>query len=235
MAKLKKPANSQPGIRHNIMRLLEQVVSFLILTALLLFISAGEIVWPYAWLYLATSLLIVFTNSFILPPELIAERGRKKEDVERWDTVSGLIVMPWLALYLAAVLDFRWEWAPELTVGLHVAALAVYILGNALVTWAMAANRFFSTAVRIQFDRGHSVCSSGPYRYVRHPGYLGMILYILASPLILGSLWALLPALLTAWLFVVSTMLEEKSLHQKLPGYREYANRMRYRLIPGLW
>jgi len=99
----------------------------------------------------------------------------------------------------------------------------------------MASNRFFSTSVRIQFDRGHTVCSSGPYRYVRHPGYVGMIVYFLATPVLVGSLWGAIPAMATAVLFVVRTRMEDRTLLQKLPGYREYAARVRFRLFPGVW
>ena len=239
MTNLKKLASSQPGLRLNILRRVGQIASFLVVTALLLFIAAGSLTWLYAWLYMGVSLLIILINSFFATPELaelVAERGRKKENVEKWDPLlSGLILLPWLGIYLVAGLDFRWQWFPELVVGWHLGALIMYVLGNYLALWAMTANRFFSTAVRIQFDRGQTVCSGGPYRYIRHPGYLGMIIYILASPIILGSLWAMIPAIITMILFMVRTWLEDITLRQKLPGYREYANRVRYRLIPGLW
>ncbi len=99
----------------------------------------------------------------------------------------------------------------------------------------MIANHFFSTTVRLQFERGHVVCSSGPYRYIRHPGYLGMILYNLATPIFLGSLWAVILACMIAGLFVARTGLEDRTLLQKLPGYEQYATRTSYRLIPWLW
>jgi protein-S-isoprenylcysteine O-methyltransferase Ste14 len=99
----------------------------------------------------------------------------------------------------------------------------------------MVSNRFFSTAVRIQLDRGHVVETGGPYRFVRHPGYVGAILGAFASAVVLGSLWALLPALVLAALFVVRTALEDRTLRRKLPGYEAYAGRVRYRLLPGMW
>jgi protein-S-isoprenylcysteine O-methyltransferase Ste14 len=236
IANLKKLANSQPGIRHNIMRRLGQVVSTFILIALILFISAGSLDWLYAWLYMAVYLLVLLIGSLILPLELIAEQGSKKENVEKWDTVlSRLIILSSLGMFLVAGLDFRWRWSSKLATGLHLGSIFIFILGCALVFWAMSANRFFSTDVRFQFERGHIVCSSGPYKYVRHPGYLGMILYILVSPIFLGSLWAMIPALMIVSLFVTRTWLEDKTLLQKLPGYGQYAARIRYHLLPWLW
>lgn len=227
---------TEPGQWPNIMRRAGSVIAFLAVTGLLLFGAAGTIAWAFAWAYLGISLVIIGINSILLPPEVIEERGRKKQNTESWDRViSGLIIIPWLATYVAAGLDYRWQWTPQLAVGWHLLGLSLYISGNALVVWAISVNRFFSTAVRIQFERGHTVCSAGPYRYVRHPGYLGMITYIMASPLFLGSLWAILPALITAILFIIRTGLEDKTLIRKLPGYEQYTAHTKYRLFPGVW
>ncbi len=227
---------TEPGQWGNILRRVGSVLSFLVVTGLLLFGAAGTITWVFAWLYLFVSLVIIGTNSVLLPPEVIEERGRKKENTEPWDRIiSSLIIIPWLAIYVASGLDFRWQWTPQLAVVWHLLGLILYVLGNALVVWAISFNRFFSTAVRMQFERGHTVCSAGPYRYLRHPGYLGMITYIMASPLFLGSLWAMLPAVITAILFIIRTRLEDQTLIQKLPRYEQYAARTRYRLFPGVW
>jgi protein-S-isoprenylcysteine O-methyltransferase Ste14 len=99
----------------------------------------------------------------------------------------------------------------------------------------MVSNAFFSTAVRIQYDREHSVESSGPYGYIRHPGYLGIIIYNLSTPLILGSVWAILPAGILILLFIIRTFMEDTTLKVKLEGYSEYAKRVRFRLIPFIW
>ena len=101
--------------------------------------------------------------------------------------------------------------------------------------WAMTTNAFFSTAVRIQSDRGHTVCRSGPYRFVRHPGYVGAILMSLGTPLLLGSAWALIPAAAAMVLMVLRTHLEDDTLRAELPGYEDYAHDVRYRLVPRLW
>jgi protein-S-isoprenylcysteine O-methyltransferase Ste14 len=99
----------------------------------------------------------------------------------------------------------------------------------------MIANTYFSTSVRIQYDRGHTVSSGGPYRYIRHPGYLGIIIYLLSTPIILGSILALIPAIVTAILFIIRTSFEDNTLKNKLEGYKEYAEKVKYRLISGVW
>jgi protein-S-isoprenylcysteine O-methyltransferase Ste14 len=107
--------------------------------------------------------------------------------------------------------------------------------GYAFAAWAVAENRFFSSVVRIQTERGHVVCDSGPYRYVRHPGYAGNILAVFGIVLALGSVWALIPAAVASIIAVIRTVLEDQTLQEELPGYRGYARRVRYRLIPGIY
>ncbi len=222
--------------RKNIFKRLIQVTISVILIAIILFASAGRIDWDFAWIYIVTSVLIMITNALIFSPELISERGRKKENVEKWDRlISGLIIFPWLALYAVSGLDIRFGWSPELPLWIHITGLVIFILGNALLSWAMISNVYFSTAVRIQYDRGQTVSNGGPYRYMRHPGYLGMIVHNLSAPMIFGSIWASIPASLTVILFVIRTVFEDNTLKNKLEGYREYAERVKYRLIPGVW
>jgi len=157
-------------------------------------------------------------------------------NVEKWDKlVSGLLTLPWFALYIVSGLDIRFGLSLELATWIHISGLVIFILGNALVSWAMISNIYFSTAVRIQYDRGHHVSIGGPYRFMRHPGYVGMIIYLLATPLILGSIWAFIPASLTGILFIIRTAFEDNTLKNKLEGYKEYAERVKYRLIPGIW
>jgi protein-S-isoprenylcysteine O-methyltransferase Ste14 len=117
----------------------------------------------------------------------------------------------------------------------QIAALVVVALGYAMLTWATVSNAFFSLAYRIQDDRGHRVATGGPYRYVRHPGYLGSVAFELMTPIMLGSLWALVPGALSALLLVVRTAREDRGLQADLEGYSEYANHVRFRLIPGIW
>jgi len=228
--------NSKLDTKKNILKRLIQVTISVILIAILLLVSAGKIDWIYAWLYIASSLLVIIINACIFPPELISERGRKKDNVEKWDKlISGLLTLPWLALYIVSGLDIRFGLSLELASWIHISGLVIYLLGNALLSWAMISNIYFSTAVRIQYDRGHHVSIGGPYRFIRHPGYLGMIIYLLATPLALGSILALIPASLTVILFIIRTALEDNTLKNKLEGYKEYAKRVKYRLIPGIW
>jgi protein-S-isoprenylcysteine O-methyltransferase Ste14 len=171
-----------------------------------------------------------------LPNDLIEERGKSKENVKKWDKViMTLNIFPALGLLVVAGLDCRFGWAPKLNSWIQVVALVLMILGNAFFTWAMLSNHFFSTAVRIQFDRGHQVAIGGPYNYMRHPGYVGFIVINLATPLILGSLWALIPGAIMAVLFIIRTALEDSTLQKELEGYKEYAQKVKYRLIPGIW
>ena len=135
---------------------------------------------------------------------------------------------------MVAGLDVRFGWS-SVPLALSLAGLLVVVAGNAVVSWGMSANRYFARVVRIQDDRGQQVCSTGPYRYVRHPGYVGMIVYTIAMAIGLGSWWAVIPALLVAAAFVVRTAMEDRTLQTELPGYSEYASRVPYRLVPGVW
>jgi protein-S-isoprenylcysteine O-methyltransferase Ste14 len=225
-----------PDTRKNILRRIIQVLMSIIITLVILLVSAGIINWIYAWIYTAASVLVIITNAFIFPADLISERGRKKENVEKWDKIiTGIIIIPWYTIYIIAGLDIRFGWSPELALWVHLIALFTFITGNALVSWSMIANNYFSTKVRIQYDRGHAVSSGGPYGYIRHPGYIGMIILILATPILLGSIWALVPGFITVILFIVRTSFEDNTLKNKLAGYKEYAERVKYRLMPGIW
>jgi len=222
--------------KKNIFKRSIQVLMSIFLISALLFISAGKINFTYAWIYIALSIMVIIINLFIFPAELIAERGRSKDNVETWDKIlTRLIMLPFLSLYIVAGLDIRFGWSPKLDIWIHITGLALFLLGNAIVSWAMVSNPYFSTAVCIQHDRNHSVSKGGPYKYIRHPGYLGMIIYYIATPLFLGSLWSFIPAFLTSILFIIRTALEDNTLKNKLDGYANYALKVRYRIIPGIW
>jgi protein-S-isoprenylcysteine O-methyltransferase Ste14 len=134
-----------------------------------------------------------------------------------------------------AGLDHRYDWSPEFSLWLVVNGFILISLGYVFAAWALAENRFFSSVVRIQTDRGHVVCDSGPYRFVRHPGYAGNILALFGIVLALSSLWTLIPAAVALIIAVIRTVLEDQTLQEELPGYRDYARRVRYRLIPGIY
>jgi len=216
-------------------RIIQVIATYLVMAAIL-FVSAGRLNWGWAWVYLAVSLIILVVNAQILPPDLIAERGQPRENVKRWDKVlTSLALLPMLAGPIVTGLDERYGWSPQLALGIHLLGLVFLVLGQGLFTWSMASNRYFSTAVRLQMDRGQVVATTGPYRYVRHPGYVGYTVSSLGMPLALGSLWALVPATVMAGLLVLRTVLEDRTLHEELPGYRDYARQVRHRLLPGIW
>jgi protein-S-isoprenylcysteine O-methyltransferase Ste14 len=234
-----KPSDDKPEVTGAIRRRMVQVLFTYFFLASILVVSAGTLDWPAAWAYLGVYLGILVLNALVvLPrqPEMVAERGEIKEDVKGWDRVLGVIIgIPTLGILVVAGLDRRFGWTPEYALAIYLAALAVAALGQCLFSWAMASNKFFSRAVRIQTDRGHFVESGGPYRYVRHPGYVGMIASMLAAPLALGSLWALVPASIVSGAYVVRTALEDRTLQEELEGYKDYAQHVRYRLVPGVW
>jgi len=212
---------------------------FLMLMAAILFPTSGGADWGRAWVLLGALFICVALNLAVLVtrnPELLAYRLQLERGARQWDKVlSALLVGLWVAALVAAGLDERFHWSPPLPGSLHLAAVVLLVTGDLLLLWAMAVNRFFSKIVRIQRERGHRVVNVGPYRYVRHPGYVGWILMSAAIPLILGSLWALVPVGLAVAGMVARTVLEDRMLWADLEGYTEYAARVRYRLLPGIW
>ena len=210
-----------------------------VFVGVVLFLAAGRLDWPWGWALVGVYVLWVAANALILiptSPELLVERASRKRSTESWDvTLLSVIGVATLAKYVLAGLDARFGWTAPLPPWLQIAALVVTALGFGLGTWGMAANAFFSLVNRIQDDRGHTVATGGPYRLVRHPGYLGTVLSDVAAALLLGSLWALIPGALAALLMIVRTGLEDRMLHERLPGYADYAQQTRYRLIPGVW
>ncbi len=228
------------GIRPSVL-LIRMLVVFAF-PAIILFGASGRLDWTMAWvLVVVSSLLSVLSRVLVwrTNPELLKERAQSldKANVKPWDRV----IVPLVAIYgpllmlLVAGLDKRFGWSPEIVLWLQIAALGLMVLGYALGTWAMVSNRFFSGTVRIQTDRGHTVETGGPYRLVRHPGYVGGILGDVAIPIVLGSLWALLVSGLVVIAIVIRTALEDRTLQAELPGYKEYTQQTRYRLLPGVW
>lgn len=223
-------------VRDAIRRRMLGVAGQFVFVVALTFISAGTLRWTWGWVYVGAYVALTVLNGLALPQEVIAERGRSRRDVKGWDkTLTRLSVIPAVAGYVVPGLDERLGWAPELSLGVHLAGLALLMLGQVLSTWAMSSNRFFSTGVEVQAERGHAVARGGPYRFVRHPGYLGFVGMWLATPLILGSAWGLIPVAINGAYFVLRTALEDRMLQAELSGYREYAQRVRYRLLPGVW
>jgi protein-S-isoprenylcysteine O-methyltransferase Ste14 len=216
-------------------RMLQVVIQYFII-GLILFLTSGKLDWIWAWAYMGVNVIILAINSQVISPELMAERGEIKENVEPWDRTIALIGSIFtVAVIILPGLDQRFGWTPPLAPPLQIMGLIFYALGMGWFTWSMASNPFFSGTVRIQADRGQVVATSGPYQYVRHPGYIGYSVAWIATALALGSLWTLIPAILIVISIIIRTALEDKTLQEKLPGYKEYAEKVRYRLIPGIW
>ncbi|MBN1312966.1 MAG: isoprenylcysteine carboxylmethyltransferase family protein [Anaerolineae bacterium] len=221
------------------MRFLVRETMGLVITGAALFISAGRLDWLEGWAVISVMAAWVTGMAYILivrSPELLAERLGPRKGTKSWDTVIMSIVgLLTLAKLVVAGLDERWGWSSGITPPAQITALVLVALGYGLVVWATAANAYFSLNVRIQEERRHTVATGGPYRFVRHPAYVGSILYELFTPVLLGSWWALALGGTSALLFIVRTALEDRALHKELSGYEEYARQTRYRLLPGVW
>jgi protein-S-isoprenylcysteine O-methyltransferase Ste14 len=220
-------------------RLIQLVISLLVMAAIL-FLSAGRLTWTAAWVYLALNLAVILVNTMVILQknrELVAERSQMRAEAKAWDKILGplaAVVGP-LIIWIVSGLDARYGWTPAQSSWLPLLGAVGIVGGMALTSWAMVSNPFFATLVAIQTDRGHTVAVGGPYRWLRHPGYAGFILSYLGVPLLLGSNWALIPAEVTTLFVIIRTALEDATLQNELTGYRDYAGRVRYRLIPGLW
>lgn len=204
-----------------------------------IFLLAGRLDYWQGWVYAGLNQLLLAANLLIMRrnPGLMAERLSPGEGMKGWDKVYFAVSTPlyFLTLGLSALDAGRFGWSPALPAWAYGAALALYCAGQILFLWAKATNDYFATVVRIQSERGQRVCDRGPYRLVRHPGYVGGVLFELATPLLLGSLWGVIPQGVAAAALVVRTALEDHTLQRELPGYREYAARVPFRLLPYLW
>jgi len=217
------------------------VVAYLLIPVILL-ICGGDLGWWQAWFY---SLLIVAAGiggriwAEQRHPGLMAERQNIEnvKNAKSWDKVLAplMAVSVGFPMVIVAGLDHRYNWSPEFPLWLIVIGFILISFGYAFATRALAENKFFSSVVRIQTERGHVVCDSGPYRFVRHPGYAGNIPPLLGIVLALGSVWTLIPAVVALIIAVIRTALEDQTLQEELSGYRDYARRVRYRLIPGIY
>ena len=205
-----------------------------------LMLSAGRWDWGSGWLYVfiflsfdaATALVVIPRH-----PELLIERSRRTPNVKTWDKLIMPLaagVVPLLG-WVVAGLNERWGWEPAVSPEGQLAGFLFTLAGHGLIVWAMGANPYFSPVARIQEERGHQVAGGGPYKIIRHPGYLGAILFNLGIPLLLESWWALIPGLLTVVLYYYRTALEDQTLIKELPGYAEYAAQVQFKLLPGVW
>ena len=222
-------------------RVIIQMLFFVVVVPFLPLLISGRWGWWEAWLYAIIGILGFAVSRALAArrhPDLLAERARflQHEDAKTWDKLlAPLVGLGGGLVPLVAGLDALFNWSPTFSLTMKILALVILLAGYALGSYALIENRFFSGMVRIQAERGHQVVSGGPYRWVRHPGYAGAILSYLATPLFLDSPWAFLPAAFLTIVLVIRTSLEDGVLQAELEGYRDYASRVRYRLLPGVW
>lgn len=237
-ASLQQP-DERSQLKKGIIKRVWQLVGYIISIGAIFFLSAGTFNWLGAWVYLGLYVLGILINGLLLlriNPELIAERAQVRPDTKDWDRiVTRLALLFTVSMFVVSGLDQRFGWSPAIPLGLWLVIVVIFSLSSAFSSWAMIANAYFSTTVAIQKDRGHSVVTGGPYRLVRHPAYSGWLINTLVTPLVLGSLWALIPAALQVINLVVRTALEDRTLQEELEGYRAYSGKVRYRLAPGIW
>jgi protein-S-isoprenylcysteine O-methyltransferase Ste14 len=220
---------------NNLIRFL----GLLILSALLLFVSAGTFAYWQGWIFLGAfgvAIAAFMAYGMLRDPNMLKERSQKAKNVKHWDTVILNIYTVFLVIMvvLAPLDGGRFHWS-HVSVCVNMLGLGLMIPSFALLMWVTVTNTYLSRYVRIQDDRGHQVVTSGPYRFVRHPMYASNILFFPSIPLLLGSWWALIPAVIIMGLFTLRTYLEDKTLQAELPGYKEYAMKTRYRMVPGIW
>jgi protein-S-isoprenylcysteine O-methyltransferase Ste14 len=212
-----------------------KAAAFVLLTGVALFVSAGTVAIPAFWLYLAIFAAVMVASFLWLDPDLLRERmrpgGKKPPLGLRLFTI--VLFLHWI---VAGLDRGRYHWTDTVPAWLQALALIAVAAGYALCFWAMRENRFFSSVVRIQADRGQHVINTGPYAFIRHPGYLAGILIILASGIALGSwLATALLVILSLPILLYRAITEDRFLKVELQGYRDYATRVRWRLLPGIW
>jgi protein-S-isoprenylcysteine O-methyltransferase Ste14 len=222
---------------HSIFVGLFKIGIFILLLAGIFFLSAGRLNLVMAWVYIAMVLANTSITSLIMDPELIAERSEIKKGTKSWDIIPAVVMGRTgpLVILIVAGLDVRFGWSPQVPLTLQIIAFGIVVLGFLISDWAVISNQFFSGVVRIQNDRGHTVVTTGPYHYVRHPGYVGAILHNMAVPVILNSLWAFIPVGVVVCITITRTKFEDRTLQEELDGYKAYTNRVRYRLLPSIW
>jgi len=219
-----------------IMRAVAIIVVFETVLAAIFVVSAGRWDLPWFWTLLAIHATGMTISLLLIDPELRKERLnlRRPGGIDR--PLRALLLVFLLSHLAIAALDGgRFGWSGPLAPAVHVLGLIGYCAGFSLALWAMTVNCFFSPVVRLSSERGHHVITTGPYRFVRHPGYLGFIIAMISEAFMLGSYWSLLPLLIALPVIVKRTLLEDRFLHNSLTGYSEYARKVRFRMAPALW
>jgi protein-S-isoprenylcysteine O-methyltransferase Ste14 len=220
-------------------KLVFQILVYVLFLVVVTFLIAGRWDWWMAWIYFLLYALTMVVAVLAVPMEqqLIEERTSIKDGVKRWDkwlTAPLSWAYP-LLLFVLAALEMRFGQKLVFHPWLQIAGLLASVLGQLFSTWAMAVNKFYARFVRIQTDRGHYPITGGPYRFIRHPGYVGVIVGALGAAFAIGSLWTLVFSAVISVLLIVRTALEDRVLQDELEGYASYAQKTRYRLLPGIW
>lgn len=225
-----------PNAVEGILKMARAVAIFPVVMASILFVAAGRLDWTWAWVYLGVNLasvLVVGPITIRTNPVTVAEPDELKKTQE-WDVGSAFYLLAmYIALPLVAGLDVRFLWARDLSIAWHVAGASVLAVGLGLASWVMISNP--NTWSEVPIQRGQTVCSTGPYRFMRHPAYAGLILQALGVPILLGSLWALIPGITAAVCIIIATTSEDRILQAELPGYQDYVQKVRFRIVPGIW
>jgi protein-S-isoprenylcysteine O-methyltransferase Ste14 len=239
-------ATKQDGLtkehRYTIWKWCLQSVLGLIGYGAVLSFAAGRVNWLWGWIFLGLTGLFLAAHVVLLvpiDPDLLVERagGLRQSGAKSWDQWLAAFaggIFPMMA-WIIAGLDLRFAWSSPKPLVIHLIGVVLAVLGYGLFLWAMVSNAFFSEVVRIQEERGHTVAMGGPYRIIRHPGYAGAIVTFLATPLLLGSWWAAIPALIGSAGYVLRTVLEDRTLREELEGYSDYSEQVHHRLLPGVW
>jgi len=218
--------------------ILRGFIAVLILGTTLLLL-AGRLWYWQAWVFCLVCFLLILSISVAFGKDFdtIKQRMKTGPGTKWWDKIFWAIYGPMnMAILVIAGLDAgRFYWSPPIPAYMYIVGYLFFIISASVHLWAIWSNKFYASTVRIQKERKQSVIDSGPYRYVRHPGYIGIMLMVLSIGLVLGSLWALLPALTVSVLLLIRTGLEDRALKNELPGYSEYADRVKFRIVPGLW
>jgi protein-S-isoprenylcysteine O-methyltransferase Ste14 len=205
----------------------------------LLFWAAGTFYWTRAWLHLGLWILTLAVNLAVLlrwNRAVLAARLKPKRISMKPDKIILPLLLPAvLAVPVIAGLDaMRYQWFCISSLAIYP-GIALHITGDVFLLWAMLVNPYLEKTVRIQAERGHRVITTGPYAFVRHPMYAGVILMFCGIPLVLGALWAFVPVGLTSLALIIRTIFEERMLRRELPGYEAYTRQTRCRLLPGVW
>lgn len=218
-------------------RATSRVISGIILMFAILFISAGRLDYWYGWVYFLLWIYVELFTWLIVPSELVQERIKPGPGTKKWDYVflAFFLLLTYIIPLIAALDGGRYHWTGDFPIWVNVVAFVVILLGYSLMILSLWKNRFFSTTVRIQKERGHFVVDKGPYAFIRHPGYAGLIISSFGIAIALNSFRALIPAGLYTIALIIRTYLEDVTLQKELPGYTDYAAKVKYRLIPKVW